>query len=446
MSKRDEFIAFIDDLKSVSATITEEQRKGLLRRAVQQHDLSAADAVDILKASGLVIGEKENYFEVLGFAIGDFQNQSESSIVSQVDAVHNKLYRESLNAGGRVRPDGRTEEQWRALLNQARDTLKDGQKRQAHIAMLQNDVLSSIGSFSEEELNDLETESALLRTSEQENMMLIPAGEFQMGSNDFDMPDDEKPAHTVYVDAFYMDKYPVTNAQYKEFLDANPQWRNLGVFDYHFIFRKYRDSDYLKNWFKGKYPTGKADHPVNWVSWHAAMAYAKWVGKRLPTEAEWEKAARGELAEQRYPYGNAVTEAEWEKAARGGLAEQKYPWGNVIYAGNANFDKRIAETTPVGKYPPNGYGLCDIVGNVAEWCLDEWNSEFYKFSESNNPVSGGSIESIIDAFTKSKALRVIRGGSWYSPEHEMRVSNRDRLAPWKTNSLTGFRCVKPVSS
>ena len=422
MSKRDEFIAFIDDLKSVSATITEEQRKGLLRRAVQQHNLSLDDAAEILKASALVIGEKENYFEVLGFSIEDFQNQNESTITSKVDAAHKKLYRESLNAGGRVRPDGRTEEQWRAVLNQARNTLKDNQKRQAHIALLQNDVLPPTGSLSEEAFIDPEPETTLSRTSEQDGMMFIPAGEFRMGSDDFDMPDDEKPAHTAYVDAFYMDKYPVTNAQYKEFVDANPQWRSLGLFDYHLIFRKYRDSDYLKNWFKGKYPTGKADHPVNWVSWHAAMAYAKWVGKRLPTEAEWEKAARGELS------------------------EQKYSWGNAIYAGNANFDKRVGETTPVGMYPANAYGLCDIVGNVAEWCLDEWDSEFYKFSESHNPVSGGSIESIIDAFTKSKALRVIRGGSWYSPEHEMRVSNRECLAPWKTNSLTGFRCVKPVSS
>lgn len=420
MSKRDEFIAFIDDLKSVSATITEEQRKGLLRRAVQQHDLSSADAVDILRASGLVIGEKENYFEVLGFAIEDFQNQSESDIVSQVEAAHKKLYRESLNAGGRVRPDGKSEEQWRALLNQARDTLKDSQKRQAHIAMLQNDLTPSTVILVEEEFNDPETH--LSRTSEQDSMVLIPAGEFKMGSNDYDANVDEKPAHLVYVDAFYMDKYPVTNAQYKEFLDANPQWRNLGLFNYHLIFRKYRDTDYLKNWFKGKYPTGKADHPVNWVSWHAAMAYAKWVGKRLPTEAE------------------------WEKAARGGLAEQRYPWGNAIYARNANFDQRVGETTSVGKYPPNEYGLCDIVGNVGEWCLDEWDNEFYKFSESHNPVSGGSIESIIGTLTKQKRPRAVRGGSWHSAEHEVRVSNRSFLPPWKTNSLTGFRCVKPVSS
>ena len=432
MSKRDEYIAFINELKTVSSTISDEQRKGLLRRAIQQYGLSIDEAAEILHASGLVIGEKENYFKVLGFSVEDFQNLNESSIASHVDAAHKKLYRESLNAGGRVRPDGKTEEQWRTLLNQARKTLIDPIKRLEHVTMLQHDEAEILF---EEELSTLKLSDVDTTTRQElspqtvppdivvsDGMVIIPAGDFQMGSEDVDASDDEKPVHTVYVDAFYMDQYPVTNAQYKEFLDANPHWRNLGGFDYHFIFKKYRDSDYLKNWFKGKYPTGKANHPVNWVSWHAAMAYAKWVGKRLPTEAE------------------------WEKAARGGFTEQRYPWGNAMYAGNANFGKRIGETTPVGNYPANGYGLYDIVGNVGEWCLDEWDIRFYKFCESHNPVSGGSIESIIDTLTKPKTFRVIRGGSWYSPEQEVRISKRDSLAPWKTNSFVGFRCVKSVET
>ena len=172
---------------------------------------------------------------------------------------------------------------------------------------------------------------------------------------------------------------------------------------------------------RGFQPEDFDDHPVIWVSWYAAMAYAQWVSKRLPTEAE------------------------WEKAARGGLTGQKYPWGNIIDRRWANFDKRVAETTPIGKYPPNGYGLHDMAGNVSEWCLDEWNENFYKFSESHNPVLGDSIESIIENVTKSKTPRVVRGGSWYSSEHGARVSNRDCLAPWKTTSLIGFRCVQSVA-
>lgn len=419
MSNRNEFISLINEFKTVSPTISYEQRKGLLRRGIKQYGLSADEATEIIHASGLSTGERVDFFEVLGLSITEFENRSESEIVGLVEAAHNNLYSLSLKAGGRPRADGRTEEQWRTLLNRARETLIDRLKREAHIAVLQNEGLPPSESIPEEEIPIQAQTSS--KTTEQDEMVLIPAGEFEMGCNDSDVPDDEKPAHSVYVDAFYMDKYPVTNSQYKEFIDANPQWRNLGWFDYHHIF-KLRDSDYLLNWFKGNYPTGKADHPVNWISWHAAMAYANWVGKRLPTEAE------------------------WEKAARGGLTGQRFPWGQMVDVGKANYDKSVGETTPVGKYSENGYGLGDIVGNVGEWCLDQWDSKFYKYTESRNPVSGGNIESIIDYTTKSKTHRVIRGGSWYSSEQDLRVSNRDCLASWKTSSLVGFRCVKAVNT
>lgn len=118
-------------------------------------------------------------------------------------------------------------------------------------------------------------------------MVLIPAGEFEMGSTDG--TDAEKPIHTVYVDAFYMDTYEVTNAQYKQFVDANPEWQKGRIPD------AYHHSNYLIGWNGNNYPRGKANYPVIGVSWYAAMAYSKWTGKRLPTEAEWEKAARGGL-------------------------------------------------------------------------------------------------------------------------------------------------------
>ena len=132
MSKREEFITFINELKMVSSTISDEQRKGLLRRAVQQHGISVDEAVEILQSSGLVIGEQVDYFEVLGLSSSELEDRSESDIANRVEAAHNKLYRESLSAGGRVRPDGKSEEQWRTILNQARDTLIDPQKRNQH--------------------------------------------------------------------------------------------------------------------------------------------------------------------------------------------------------------------------------------------------------------------------------------------------------------------------
>ena len=128
-----------------------------------------------------------------------------------------------------------------------------------------------------------------------EGMVLIPAGQFQMGSDNAAADDDEQPVHTVYLDAFYMDVYEVTNAQFKTFVDANPPWQKDR------IDARFHDADYLRDWDGNDYPSGKADHPVTFVSWYAAMAYAQWAGKRLPTEAEWEYAARGGLAGQTYP-------------------------------------------------------------------------------------------------------------------------------------------------
>ena len=137
------------------------------------------------------------------------------------------------------------------------------------------------------------------RSSQTPDMVLIPAGEFQMGSNNGER--DEKPVHTVYLDAFYIDKYEVTVAEYKRFVEATGH-RPLPV---------------------SVARTSLTDqHPVVQVSWHDAMAYAKWAGKRLPTEAE------------------------WEKAARGGLIAQDYPWGDAIDASRANYNKNTKSGTP----------------------------------------------------------------------------------------------------
>ncbi len=433
MLKRDDFITIIRALRNASPTISNEQRKGLLRQAVQNYDLSVDDASEILQSLGLVVGGEIDYFNVLGFSLDEIQSLDETTIASRVEAAHKNLYGASLRAGGRPRADSRTEEQWRTLLNQARDTLIDVEKREAHIAILQNDVPPSIEFVAEEE--NLSVEQTLTIPSEQENlslpleqdgMVLIPASDFQMGSEDIDAFNDEKPVHTVYVDAFYMDKYPVTNAQYKEFLVANPQWgkpprwyeqtkRGITCMP-----RKYHDGDYLKNWTRNNFPSGEDDHPVTWVSWYAAMAYAQWTGKRLPTEAE------------------------WEKAARGGLADNKYPWGNTIDSTYLNYDLFVGRTTSVGKFPVNGYGLSDVVGNVFEWCLDKWDRDFYVSSSRNNPVPDGNIIDVIDDWTNIKTSRVLRGGSCVSTPQNVRVAYRHRNGPMFTCFSIGFRCVMPV--
>lgn len=251
-----------------------------------------------------------------------------------------------------------------------------------------------------------------------EGMALIPAGEFQMGSNDVEGDKIEQPVHTVYVDAFYMDVYEVTNAQYKKFIDANPQWQKGRWWQKGRIKRRFHNRNYLKDWDGNDYPDGKGDHPVQ-VSWYAAMAYAEWAGKRLSTEAE------------------------WEKAARGGLVGKMYPWGDSIDASKANYGGIVGHTTPVGTYPTNGYGLYDMTGNMFEWCLDEYDPSFYMKSPRRNPLSGAhTVGWLIDNFTKVTTSRVVRDGCNGCVPHAVRVADRGARDP---RGSFGFRCVREIT-
>ena len=250
-----------------------------------------------------------------------------------------------------------------------------------------------------------------------DGMVLIPAGEFQMGNND--SHDNEGPVHTVYIDAFYIDQYEVTNAQYKAFVDANPEWRKTNINE------RFHSGKYLYLWDdENTYPDWAAHHPVTHVSWYAAMAYAEWTGKRLPTEAEWEKAARGDLT------GKA------------------YPWGDAIDARKANHDLNFGGTLPVGTYAANAYELHDIIGNVWEWCLDEYDPDFYRNSQRRNPVADTDRDSITDIISKmenTKTPRIFRGGSWSTQPANARVSLRAGGPPECAIRGVGFRCVRDAS-
>ena len=787
MSKRDEFIAIVNTFKAASPAITDEQRKGLLRQAKQQYGLSFEEARQILKASGLVVGDVVNYFEVLGLAVEEFQNQPDAAIATRVDTAHKELYSASLRAGGLPRPDGKTQEQWRTVLNQARDILKDPQQRREHLATLQPDgevpdtpsrettrpifkfsngdeatsipqlaalmekhpqeaaialyrgyLEQSLGGAGEMHLAeaarrvasvyaktpefglaamvqilrgkvkfarggeastpqqlarliDLNWEEAktLLyggflpiwleytkqsqlanaavdvinrsgdetdiglerlvqkldpqighpipkvshtsinfgkvyrksqktvrveiqntgrgylygdiflakampglrlsptsirgnavltvtldasrlavnqthqtalvittnngelqvpiscvpvvveapstsssqdfsfnspseksyanstsssqdpatpppkkestdktraagwvcaaaislgilifilwratvqnttptpprpesplpsgdsrqgsvqnttptspRASVPAGMVLIPGGEFQMGSSDSKADTDEKPVHTVYVDAFYMDKYEVTNAQFKAFVDANPRWRKDS------IPRAYHDGDYLNHWTGNRYPTGKSNHPVVYVSWYSAMVYAQWVGKRLPTEAEWEKAARGGLVEKKYPWGNVAPNGTQCNFADKNLSEHwDENWGENWSDENA--DDGYFTIAPIGSYPPNSYGLYDMAGNVYEWCLDAYDAGFYRRSPLRNPLAGEmTLTAVMKNYQTVTTFRVLRGGSWSVSAHGLRVAFRNRKTPTYTSGGSGFRCARDVN-
>jgi formylglycine-generating enzyme required for sulfatase activity len=215
-------------------------------------------------------------------------------------------------------------------------------------------------------------------------MVYIPAGEFLMGSEEGD--DDEEPVHEVYTDAFWMDQHEVTLGQYKEFLE---------------------DSGYNAD------PCGNGEnHPAACVSWEDARAYCEWVDRRLPTEAE------------------------WEKAARGGLEGKKYPWGDqepvceVVAENGAQYGSCNGRTKVVMSFAPNGYGLYDMTGNVWEWVNDWYDSGYYVDSPRENPPGPSSGDA-----------RVLRGNSWYGNPGNLRAANRNRRNPDDSYDEDGFRCA-----
>lgn len=241
-------------------------------------------------------------------------------------------------------------------------------------------------------------------------MVLIPSGDFEMGSSDINSDVREKPLHTVYVDVFYMDKYAVTNAQYRKFVEATdykqPKGYSIGTRGEWLEFRP---------WLSDRF--NRDNHPVVCVNWEDANAYAKWASKRLPTEAE------------------------WEKAARGGLLGKKYPWGDKLRHDNANYfgvegnDVWDFGTAPVGSFAPNSYGLHDMAGNIWEWCADWYDKDYYKSSPRQNPT--GPV---------SGTYRVLRGGTWGQGPDLQRVAHRGALRQGipESSFQIGFRCVQNI--
>lgn len=218
-------------------------------------------------------------------------------------------------------------------------------------------------------------------------LVLIPGGEFSMGSA---VEADHAPIHRVSISSFYIDMHQVTNAQYLEFCDAAghrlPEFWNIGRF---------------------RSGPDHPDHPVIGVSWQDAVAFADWCGKRLPTEAEWEYAARGGLEGLDYPNGEPLEPAH----------------GNYTHSNQGG-------PVAVGSYPANGFGLFDMQGNVVEWVADYYAPDYYASSPSADPRGPASGK-----------FRVIRGGGWHSGSYCNRVYFRNALPPNWVDFNVGFRCA-----
>lgn len=306
-------------------------------------------------------------------------------------------------------------------------------------------------------------------------MVLIPGGEFTMGSDQKDAKKDEKPPHLVKVDPFYMDETPVTNRQFKVFVDATgyvttaekaptmeeimsqvppgtPEPPQELLVASSLVFTPPKKPVPLNNhhiwweWVKGadwKHPLGrdsslegKEDHPAIHISWFDANAYAKWAGKRLPTEAEWEFAALGGKKDVVFVWGNEE------------FSEEK-PQCNIwqgVFPIKSTKQEGYFGTTPVKTYPPNPYGLYDMSGNVWEWCQDLYHASYYK-EEAKKEISINpqGPKTSFDPDDPYPSKRVHRGGSFLCHDSYCkgyRIAARMKTCPDTSLNHLGFRCVK----
>jgi len=229
-------------------------------------------------------------------------------------------------------------------------------------------------------------------------MVQIPEGPFVMGSRDDDSDPDEKPEHQVYLKSYFIDLREVIRSEYDRFAKMTKRVpRKIEVFE----------DDPAK--------LLKPELPAIAVTWDDAEAYCKWAGKRLPTEAEWEKAARGER-------------------------KRRYPWGDEFLQGHANIDGSedgFRYLAPPGSFDAgrSPYGLYDMAGNVGEWVADSYDESFYQKSPYRDPKGPDQGDQ-----------RIIRGGSWRETKKNARSSKRFQAKPWRHDITVGFRCAKDIDT
>lgn len=280
-----------------------------------------------------------------------------------------------------------------------------------------------------------------------EKMAEIPGGEFLMGTNAKDgfPADGEGPVRKVKIDPFLMDRYAVTNEEFSRFVEETDYMTEAEQFGWSFVFHLFVPPSLPAqrvpstpwwfgvegaNWYQPEGPgssiEGRMDHPVIHVSWNDAQAYCEWAGKRLPTEAEWEYAARGGLEQKRYAWGDELTP---------GGEHQCNIWQGEFPKRNTEEDG-FTGTAPAESFPPNGYGLYNVAGNVWEWCSDWFARSHHKKGGSENPQGPAAGET-----------KVTRGGSYLCHDsycNRYRVAARTSNTPDSSTGNMGFRCAADI--
>lgn len=283
-----------------------------------------------------------------------------------------------------------------------------------------------------------------------DRMVYLSENTFLMGT-DYEKGftrDGEGPIRKVRLDAFWIDRFAVTNSQFEEFTGQTGYVTDAERYGWSFVFHLFLSPESEKRvkgvaegaaWWRGvegaswRHPEGpgtnldgRMDHPVVHVSHHDAVAFCDWAGKRLPTEAEWEYAARGGLKQRRFPWGNTLTPGGVHRC---NIWQGEFPTENAIEDGYAG-------TAPVDAYEPNGYGLYNVSGNVWEWCSDWFSSTFHG--------KDGKGVQVDPTGPSTGTTRVIRGGSYLCHKsycNRYRVAARTSNTPDSSTGNMGFRCV-----
>jgi len=285
-------------------------------------------------------------------------------------------------------------------------------------------------------------------------MVQLPGGIFRMGTDtDAGFPQDgEGPVREVTLDPFYIDIHPVTNRRFREFVEATRYKTEAEKFRWSFVFegdiprkdyaRLVKDTVRGAEWWcrvdgaNWKHPEGpesiiktRWDHPVVHVSWNDATAYATWAGKRLPTEAEWEYAARGGLDQAIYPWGDDLTPNGKHLC---NIWQGRFPEYNTAEDG-------YTSTSPINAYPPNGYGLDGITGNAWEWCADWFSPSFHRADALHTRINPTG--------PATGTARLMKGGSYLCHKsycNRYRVAARSSNTPDSTTTNMTFRCVRDI--
>lgn len=407
-------------IKSVSRSEPEEPFQGSVeesrkpdvdRKEKKKWPLWITLAIAFFVVSGIIIVLTVIFINYFGFSLDNFPFLQTRQSASDVDLISEPTTTQTASPVAQAT-------EFLSPTNQVLPTkagFEEDEADQTDIDQLEADSTSTpeaLVSVTETSLPSIAVLDIELNSKDQAEMVFIPAGEFTMGSDpekDSYFWGAEGPSHQVYLDGYWIYRYEVTNKMYQDCVSAGACPRPEQT-------KSRTRPDYFSN-------PDYADYPVIYVNYTAALSYCRWVGGRLPTEAEWERAARGDADTRLFPWGYDPA-----NEVQANFCDQACPENDRT----SGVDDGYRETAPIGSYPDgiSPYGLYDTAGNVWEWVLDNFSPTYYQISPEKNPLG-----------VQSSKYRVIRGGGWSNPSSGVRIVQRTGVRPDISLDTLGFRCM-----